>query len=79
MAASIKHELAGRLGLVYLIVMVIAAFIVVKALHVQIWEGISGGRWDVRYHLKILKWHRTGGIYMQMTGVFWRVRFLIIR
>jgi len=39
MAASIKHELAGRLGLVYLIVMVIAAFIVVKALHVQIWEG----------------------------------------
>ena len=39
MAASIKHELAGRLGLVYLIVMVIAVFIVVKALHVQIWEG----------------------------------------
>ena len=32
MAASIKHELAWRLGLVYLIVMVIAAFIVVKAL-----------------------------------------------
>lgn len=39
MAASIKHELAGRLGLVYLIVMVIAALIVIKALHVQIWEG----------------------------------------
>ncbi len=39
MAASIKHELAGRLGLVYLIVMVIAALIVIKALHVQVWEG----------------------------------------
>ena len=39
MAASIKHELAGRLGLVYLIVMVIAALIVIKALHEQIWEG----------------------------------------
>ena len=39
MAASIKHELAGRLGLVYLIVMVIAAFIVVKALHVHMGRG----------------------------------------
>ena len=39
MAASIKHELAGRLGLVYLIVMVVAALVVIKALHVQVWEG----------------------------------------
>ncbi len=39
MAASIKHELAGRLGLVYLFVMGIAIFIVGKALHVQILEG----------------------------------------
>lgn len=39
MAASIKHELAGRLGLVYLIVMVVATLIVIKALHVQVWEG----------------------------------------
>ncbi|MCR9011990.1 penicillin-binding protein [Gabonibacter chumensis] len=36
---SIKHELAGRLGFVYICVMGIAALIVVKALHVQIWEG----------------------------------------
>jgi len=39
MAVSIKHELAGRLGLVYLIVMVVAALVVVKALLVQVWEG----------------------------------------
>lgn len=36
---SIKHELAGRLGFVYLMVIIIAVAIGVKALHVQAWEG----------------------------------------
>ena len=79
MAASIKHELAGRLGLVYLIVMVIAALIVIKALHVQIWEGDKWRKMGRSVSFKDFEWHRTGGIYTRMTGEFWRVRFLIIR
>ena len=79
MAASIKHELAGRLGLVYLIVMVIAALIVIKALHVQIWEGDKWRKMGRSVSFKDLKLHRTGEIYTRMMGVFWRVRFLIIR
>lgn len=34
-----KHEFTWRLGVVYLIVIIVAGAIVVKALHVQIWEG----------------------------------------
>ena len=79
MAASIKHELAGRLGLVYLIVMVIAAFIVVKALHVQIWEGDKWRKMGRSVSFKDFEVAPNRGIYMRMTGVFWRVRFLIIR
>lgn len=36
---SIKQELAGRLGFVYLLVVLVAVAIVVKALHVQVWDG----------------------------------------
>lgn len=34
-----KHELAGRLGLVYLVVIGIAVLIVMQALYVQVWKG----------------------------------------
>lgn len=36
---SIKHELAGRLAIVYMGVLVIAMCIVAMALHVQVWQG----------------------------------------
>ena len=39
MASSMKHELAGRLGLVYLVVIGNAVLIVVQALYVQVWKG----------------------------------------
>lgn len=39
MASSMKHELAGRLGLVYLGVSGIAVLIVIQALYVQVWKG----------------------------------------
>ena len=39
MASSMKHELAGRLGLVYLVVIGIAVLIVIQALYVQVWKG----------------------------------------
>lgn len=39
MASSMKHELAGRLGLVYLVVIGIAVLIVMQALYVQVWKG----------------------------------------
>lgn len=68
MAASIKHELAGRLGLVYLIVMVIAAFIVVKALHVQIWEGDKWRKMGRSVSFKDFEVAPNRGIYTRMTG-----------
>lgn len=36
---SMKGEIVWRIGMVYILMMLVAALIVVKALHVQIWEG----------------------------------------
>lgn len=36
---SMKGEIVWRIGMVYILMMLVAALIVVKALHVQMWEG----------------------------------------
>lgn len=36
---SMKGEIVWRIGMVYILMMMVAALIVVKALHVQMWEG----------------------------------------